>query len=422
MKKIALFLILCIAHVAATDAQNTLFLETPNAPTGNTVNLVRTYKANDSYVSYHEPGNVNVFLLFNQGSFCRSAKLPQGLIIRDFQILNDTLFFCGLKGKNGVFGYMPMPAFYMPTDTIWYDTVPYINPGYLTKIEVYTDPSDDHTVAVMRGNTLTPSGITQSTYLIIAKIDGTYVDYYPYTQQQIEITGFDVTDNYIVASAVDISNSEIYLGKIQKSNLCLINYIRFNDFMLNTGVGIQHLKSDDITLNITVYDVPNNQFMSRIYTVDMTNFTNLQTQDVLIPQKSFPDEMVYLDSLNMLLMLQRSNEITNNHSYVYYLNPYNNSYIAKMEYVLDDYCNSIDKNGNHHYVAVEKPLSEHHYFYTRNVIASPSHCLLYDNTKVMPGPKFNSSLNQTNTNQKNANFKHDIIYTSSEAILEGCND
>ena len=29
MKKIALFLILCIAHVAATDAQNTLFLETP---------------------------------------------------------------------------------------------------------------------------------------------------------------------------------------------------------------------------------------------------------------------------------------------------------------------------------------------------------------------------------------------------------
>jgi len=423
MKKIVLFLILCIAHVAATDAQNTLFLETPNAPTGNTINLVRTYKPNDSYVSYHEPGNVNVFLLFDQGSYCKSVKLPQGLRIRDFQILNDTLFFCGLKEKNGVFGYMPMSAFNMPTDNIWYDTIPGINPGYITKIEVYKNPQDGNTVAVMRGNTLTPSGITQYTHLIIAQTDGFNLSCTLFSQQQIDITGFDITDNYIVASAMDFSTNTIYLGKIKKTFLNLIEYIQFNDFMLNTGVGIQHLKNDDIALTITAYDAPNNQFLSRIYTVGMDNFTNLLTQDVMIPQKSFPDEIVYLDSPNILLMLQRSNVVTNDHSYVYYLNPYNNSYVAKMEYVLNDYCSSIDMNGNHYYVAVEKPVSELHYFYTRNVIASPSHCLLYDNTKVIPGPKFNSQSNPPlSINPMPRNFLHDHIVSGSYILLIGCND
>lgn len=390
MKKRVLILImlLMLTGISAVRSQNTLMFEMPGCVSALIDNVVCTAVPGNKYVSFHRSGTESYFLYFDQGTFYQKITMSNSFTIKDVKVFDDTVYFCGKYHPDdtirGIFGRFPLSLFSQTTGFIWFEEFTDLKSGEMVKLDVYRDPVNNLATVVLKGWDYTPSLLYNNSYAYIVQVNGTTLSGSKCSIPPYEIGGFAVTDDYIVVSALNSATNNIYLVRVDKANISAGNYKYYNELLFNRGIGVERLDNNDVAVYDVVFKPSTGLFYDRIYTIDMSLFTHLNAQEVPLPEKSFPDDMVYLDGPKILLMLQRTNVYNNNHSYVYYLNPYNNSYTADIEYIDTSYCYNLDKDTYQSYITVTKSTSNRQMFYIRDVTTPPSQCLLYDNVDVTP--------------------------------------
>lgn len=254
----------------------------------------------------------------------------------------------------------------------------------MVKLDVYRDPVNNLATAVLKGYDYTPGLLYNTAFAYIVQVNGTTLSGSKGQILPYEIGGFAVTDDYVVVSALNTTTNDIYLVRIDKTNIYSGNVLLFNEPMFNRGIGVERLDKNIVAVYDVVFNPSTLIFYDRIYTIDMYTRTLLNAQEIPMPEKSYPDDMVYLEGPKTLLMLQRTNVYGNDHSYVYYLDPYNNNYMADIEYIADKYCYNLDRDTYKSYITVTKSPVNRQMFYIRDILAPQSHCLLYSNVKAMP--------------------------------------
>lgn len=390
MKKRVLILImlLMLTGISAVRSQNTLMFEMPGCVSALIDNVVCTAVPGKKYVSFHRSGTESYFLYFDQGTFYQKISMSNNFIIKDVKVFDDTVYFCGKYHPDdtirGIFGRFPLSLFNQTTGFIWFEEFPDVTPGEMVKLDVFRDSTNGLATVVLKGWDYTPSLLNNTSYAFIVQVNGISLTGLKGQILPYEIGGFAVTDNYIVVSALNPSSNDIYLVRIDRLNFFNVHYSSFNEPLFNRGIGVERLENNNVAVYNTVFKPSTGVFYDRIYTIDMDLFIPLNVQEVPMPEKSFPDDMVYLDGAKKLLMLQRTNVYNNNHSYVYYLDPYNNNYTADIEYIANKYCYNLDKDKPFSYITVTKSPVNRQMFYIRNVLAPPSQCLLYDNVVITP--------------------------------------
>lgn len=428
MKKRVLILImlLMLTGISAVRSQNTLMFEMPGCVSALIDNVVCTAVPGNKYVSFHRSGTESYFLYFDRGTFCRKITMPIDFTVKDLKVFDDTVYFCAKYVPSdtvrGIFGCFPLTLFNQTTGNIWFEEFPDLKPGEMVKLDVYRDPVNNLATVVLKGWDYTPSLLYNNSYAYIVQVNGTTLSGSKCSIPPYEIGGFAVTDDYIVVSALNSATNNIYLVRVDKSNIFAGDPVFFNELLFNRGIGVERLEINNIAVYDVVYKPSTGLFYDRIYTINITKFNPLNAQEVPLPEKSFPDDMVYLDGPKILLMLQRTNVYNNNHSYVYYLNPYNNSYTADIEYIDTSYCYNLDKDTYQSYITVTKAPSNRQMFYIRDVTTPPSQCLLYDNVDVTPEKITLDTLQSINFSNYSGNLNPYKVTVKQGTITINCQD
>ena len=197
-----------------------------------------------------------------------------------------------------------------------------------------------------------------------------------------------MTDDYIVTAAEAPAQDKIYVIRVDKSNLSQYDYVEIDEPTYNTGIGVENLENNKAAICDLVYDSASNVFYDRIYTMDMSNnISIIQTQDVPLPEKSFPIEMTYLKGVQKLMMLQEKAVPSNPYWYIYHLDPFNNSYVADIEYNPVNKSYAIDKDTPVTYIAATKTLANQQCYYIRDVTTLSAKCMHYDTVTIQPMKK-----------------------------------
>lgn len=312
------------------------------------------------------------FLKFNTLLAGRIATI-QDIIVSDFDVLNDYVYFCGRYLSNGqtMFGYFKEADINSQT---FQATCFELQLDYVSRIKVYSDiVTQKVSVAINGGkyDNYDPDAFAiNESDLIVGQINGTNFDYYtfrnPYGSYPYLInTGFNfkihytdivLTDDYIVSVGMNIHNAqEIFLSRIKKTNLGVCDFLTISDpanLAVNTAPIVEKLEGNDVAFTSLYTDVVNNVNYARVYRYDMDNFINTGIQDVALQEKATLDDLLYLPYDQSLLLLSSTSTSPasgNICSSIYYLYPY-----ATVPYTAD-----YMYEENERWISMERMLVSH---------------------------------------------------------------
>lgn len=278
------------------------------------------------------------FLKFNTLLAGRIATI-QDIIVSDFDVLNDYVYFCGkdLLSDSTLFGYFKEADINSQTFQVTCFKLPL---DFVRQIKVYLDDVTQNVGVAINGglyNFYNLYAITESD-LIVGQINGTNFDYYRYYQPCVQNVGFNftihyndivLTDDYIISVGMDLFNAQdIILSRIKKTNLGVLDFQTINDpanKAVNTAPIVEKLDDNDVAFSSLYSDVFNNVHYARVYRYDMDNFINTGIQDVAIQEKATLDDLLYLPYDQSLLLLSSTSTSPasgNPCSSIYYLYPY----------------------------------------------------------------------------------------------------
>ena len=348
------------------------------------------------------------FLKFNTLLAGRIATI-NNIIVSDFDVLNDYVYFCGKDLTTGytLLGYFKEGDFNSQTFQATCFKLPL---GFTDKIKVYIDDATHNVGVAINGgeyNPLYPDVFSiYTSSLIVGQINGTYFNYYSYdntyntppywinTVFNYTIHYFDIviTDDYIVSVGMNTNNTqEIYLSRIKKTNLGVCDYLTINDpanLAVNTAPIVEKLEDNDVAFTSLYSDVINNVHYARVYRYDMDNFINTGIQDVTIQEKATLDDLLYLPYDQSLLLLSSTSTSPasgNLCSSIYYLYPYATApYTADYMYEEDERWISMERMLVSHFVVGGEILYNERMFYVQDKQDGAfSYCHPFTTTSVL---------------------------------------
>ena len=342
------------------------------------------------------------FLKFNTFLAGRIATI-RDIIVSDFDVLNDYVYFCGTDLTDGhtLLGYFKEADLNSQTFQATCFNLPL---GFTSKIKVYLDDVTQNVGVAINGgkyDTLNLFSVLES-WLLVGQINGTDFDFYYYTSPQyIHNVGFNytiqyneivLTDDYIVSVGMNTKNTqEIYLSRIKKTNLGVCDYLTINDpanMAVNTAPIVEKLERNDVAFTSLYSDVFNNIHYARVYRYDMDNFINTGIQDVALQEKATLDDLLYLPYDQSLLLLSStatSPASGNICSSIYYLDSYATSpYTADYMYEEGERWISMERMLVSHYVVGGEILYNERMFYVQDKQDGAfSYCHPFTTTSVL---------------------------------------
>ena len=411
-----------LKHAPAQNSTDIYEFSCPNVYSGH--NIVRHLSSGNEFVAYHLHGTKPYFAYTNvAANTAYEFLLPSGLRVHDFSILGNTVYFCGNDSINAIIGKFDCSVFFSTSGHIEYAKFPTIENFF--RIETYTDPGSGLPSVAALGYDMTTSGLTPTRAVYLLRDNGLALTGY---YRSISIgnntdifTDIAVTKNYIVAVGVySYSPPQAFMGWVDKANTAMANYDFPNDPDLNTGYLVCALKDDDIAVANTVYDNTSHVFYNRIHTYDISIQTELNSQDIALPDKSAPDDLLYLDGDNSLLMMQ----FTAGVPLVLYIDPYSSNYVVDhFHYSGFSYEYNLDRISPTRFL-VSGPTSSHtHAFVTRSKTAgNTSNCLVYDNLKAVQSVPMQLNPVQNQLSISNVGFTPVSIFPQTISINNSCTE
>lgn len=323
------------------------------------------------------------FLKFNTFLAGRIATI-RDIIVSDFDVLNDYVYFCGTDLTDGhtLLGYFKEADLNSQTFQATCFKLPL---GFTSKIKVYLDEVTQKVGVAINGGDYNQNNLFAITNsdLIVGQINGTYFDYYRHYQPYIQNVGFNftihyndivLTDDYIVSVGMDLYNAQdIVLSRIKKTNLGVCDFQTINDpanMAVNTAPIVEKLERNDVAFTSLYSDVFNNIHYARVYRYDMDNFINTGIQDVALQEKATLDDLLYLPYDQSLLLLSStatSPASGNICSSIYYLYPYATSpYTADYMYEEDERWITLERMLVSHFVIGGEILYNERMFYVQD--------------------------------------------------------
>lgn len=148
--------------------------------------------------------------------------LPTGLVVHDFQILNDTVYFCGSDSYQGIVGFFDINDILSGGTTINYADLSPISGPYVTcarRMDVFKFKGATH-IAFVGDMLSTTSGLPITTTTIGDTYwDGAswFVDYY-LTNGDMTYTDIAAGTSHIVVAAKEKSTSDCYVQAFNLSS------------------------------------------------------------------------------------------------------------------------------------------------------------------------------------------------------------
>ena len=381
MKKSILFFIAALAVFSfSANAQlfNTVLFSVPSCTTNYSTTIVRVAQSNTEVVSYHSHGQYGEFFLANNNSVLYNFQLPQDMYIKDFQILDNNVFFCGSYLGRGIVGVYRMSLFYGTTISLHYIYTSDIS--YLKKMCVYYDQQGTNIHVEVIGDKV-DSNNDISNCLTDILYDGSllhYVSsyvlggpYYPTDEDGI-FQDITVTEDYLVVSGREKTGNKLRISRFNKHSVSSGGRFFYYDETpypeTNSTVAIESLDGNNI-ITAALYINPNSAvFGTRLRTIDVSTMININTQIIPTVDKPVPEEMVFSLYDGTLLLLQKTEYPSNTtpQSVVYELDPYSNNYSANVNYNLNGYYTSMDCFSSQVFILTGLGANMHHCFLLKN--------------------------------------------------------
>lgn len=340
----------------------------------------------------------------------RQVVIPNSSI-DDFCVFDGIVYFCGVVNSQRVFGFFKEAEF---NSSSFNATVfELANVDFVNRIKVYWDEATQNVnVAIVGGKYKDDcSGyIIEKSILFVGQTDGITFDYHRFDMNanssceynyNIPFQDIVITDDYIVAVGYETKTSQnIVLSKIKKSNLTSLEYLTITDpssISLNSTIVMESLKTNDVAFS-SLYSSADVHYM-RVYVFDVDNFINKNIQDVKLPEKTMPDDMLYLPydgTLLLLLTAGRFPQMQDESSMVYYLNPYDTQpYTADFMYDANNRWRSFDRLTSSYFVVGGRtPQYERYYLIRDKQAGTTSSCVHYSSTDVTMQPILSGIIDQ----------------------------
>lgn len=330
------------------------------------------------------------FLKFNTFLAGRIATI-RDIIVSDFDVLNDYVYFCGTDLTDGhtLMGYFKEADINSQTFQATCFKLPL---EFVKQIKVYLDAVTQNIGVAINGGKYDhyePDVFAVSeSDLLVGQINGMNFDYYAFSYSygsypnlinigfnyRIHYCDIVLTDDYIVSVGMNTKNTqEIYLSRIKKTNLGVCDYLTINDpanMAVNTAPIVEKLERNDVAFTSLYSDVFNNIHYARVYRYDMDNLINTGIQDVALQEKATLDDLLYLPYDQSLLLLSStatSPASGNICSSIYYLYPYATSpYTADYMYEEDERWISMERMLASHFVIGGEILYNERMFYVQD--------------------------------------------------------
>lgn len=401
---------------------------------GDEVISGRTHVASDGNMT-------SEFVKFGQMlSNSRQVKISNSYI-NDFCVFDGMVYFCGAANSQKVFGFFKESDF---NSSSFNATVfELANVDFVNRIKVYRDDATQNVnVAIVAG---TYRGdcegyIVDKTFLFVGQTDGINFDYYKYyinlpsyCEYNYNETIIDVaiTDDYIVAVGMNTySSQDIYLSRIKKSNLASLDYLTITDpshIALNSTIVMENLKTNDVAFSSLFSDASTGNSFMRVYVFDMDNLTNKKIQDVMLTDKVFPDDLLYLPNDGTLMLLLTAGGFPSTQdvsSMVYYLDPYaTQPYTADFMYDANNRWYSFDRLLSSYFVLGGRtPQYEQYYLIRDKQAGTTSYCVRYSSTVVKMQPIL-SGIGGNQSETPSSVVGQPLPCVSSHILLyDGCSD
>lgn len=212
-----------------------------------------------------DPVGVSCFFLWNYTvplSNVQEIPLPSGLIVHDFQILNDMVYFCGEDASQGIVGFFDLSTVSSLGGTIinYVELTPISGP-YVTcanRMDVFTYGGNTHIAFV--GDLLSASSGFSITTTTVGDVywDGTdwNVDYYV-TNGDMVYTDIAASSGYVVAAAREDITSDCYVQVFNLSNDILATPLVITPF--NTSY-VYKLADTNLKGEVRVEDISATEF------------------------------------------------------------------------------------------------------------------------------------------------------------------
>ena len=213
-----------------------------------------------------DPNDENCFFIWDYTetppSNVQEIPLPNGLIVHDFQVLNDMVYFCGEDAYQGIVGIIDLLTVSSPGGTtINYVELTPISGPYVTcakRMDVFTYGGITHIAFV--GNLLSTSSGAPVTTTTVGDVywDGTdwNVDYYV-TNGDMIYTDIAASSGYVVVAAKEKNTSDCYVQVFNLSNDILTTPLIVTPF--NTSF-IYKLTGSTLVGEVRVEDIGPTEF------------------------------------------------------------------------------------------------------------------------------------------------------------------
>lgn len=211
--------------------------------------------------------------------------------------------------------------------------------------------------------------------------------YIPYYQDGL-FQNITVTDKYLIVSGweyIDFDDTTVAnrlcISIFNKYSVSYMPKLFFFDESVDSGtsseVYVEHLLGDDIITASLHIDANTGRFGTRLRTIDATNMINTYTQYIPTLDKPVPDDMLFWAEDTSLLLLQKTDYpvLNNNQSVVYYIDPYNNNYLANVLYNLRGYYYSLDRFFYPTFIAAGLSFDMTHKFLMRYKPSNTQNCI-----------------------------------------------
>ena len=408
MKSRIIFFIAALAVFSSSaNAQtfNTLQFIIPTCTTNYAKSIVRVAPSNTEVVSCHSHGTYDDFILIDNNSVTRRFKVPDDIHVRDFQIVDNNVFFCGQKQDEAIVGHFDIQIFYLPNlyQFKYYTTiysgdivknyfkkmVAYHNQDN-TKIQIEVIGDKEHTQYVSNNNIIGEYIYDPATDQIISSYYIASTIFYLIYHQDGIFQDIAVTEDYLVVSGWDYSDQKLLITRFPKYSVLsggtTYEFDESADPYTSSRIYLEALSSNDIATAATYINTNTLQVGTRLRTFDVSTMSNTVSQLLPMLDKTEPDDMLFMEEDQSLLLLQQSFYPTiNDFQYViYYLDPYNNSYTTDAYYNFNSSYYSLDRFNDPIYIAAGLTPNYNHGYLMRFKPSPHVSCIKFGNVRIIP--------------------------------------
>ena len=421
-----------------TTAQNMYQYASIGCTSTYTETIIRGVTAN-TFIHCQHVNTSSEFILVNVSSLYSPSgtkfALPTNLIVNDFVVEDDDVYFCGYDNSlsQGIVGRFPLSNFSNITGTVTYATVPATDTNYFNSIKTYTDPNSNRKKAAAIGFVPGSNGVPNKSSVCIFDFSSTTVtcNYYGFAQGNDYYYPFqdlDVTSNFIAIIGAINSNSA-FLCKIPKSNTSQMTYYPIsNNVGYNSSCHIEALSNDRIAFcSLGMVSSPTTSYVTSVYTYDLSSSIPacLNVQDIPLYNPGDADDLLYIRDNGDLLLLQTTPVAPSGNAYpvIYTLNPLSSNYNSTLIYSTDHKLTTLGRLTNLHYlIGGIDPYKNHCFIVRFNNGTVPYYCLKNGTVFVTHNSSKASTPNTFNLSKKNYSLTTVPVSIYGENMTWKCSD